>query len=202
MSRKKVFLYVSAAFAWGFILMCTFLQDHSNSYSWDDYPFGGENNEIALENGASIHYGILSTGDTQVTLQYGTYEVATVVPDERINYHALFPAGSEHIGLSFSEPGSLDTLVLFDASQAYVFQHVVAMDSDSGHIANLQINHNDGVDLVVSTFDQNEVSRITLTGHDASFLTNPQIVSASFSAFDFKLRTPLGAFVTNIGSPI
>jgi len=197
MSRKKVFLYVSVAFAWVFILMCTFLQDHSNGNAWDDYSFGGESNEIALENGASIHYGLLSTGDTQVTLQYGKYEVEAIVPDEQAAFHTLFPAGSRHVGISFSEPGNLDTLVLFDASQAYVFQHVVAIDSDSGRIAHLQTGHADGVDLVISTFDQNEISRVTLVGHDASFLVDPQIQSAYFSGVDFKLSTVSGIFVAN-----
>ena len=201
MNRKKAFLYVSAAFAWVFILLCTFLQDHSNGNSWDDY-FDGESNEIALENGASIHYGVLSTGDTQVTLQYDKYKVGAIVPDEQATFHALFPAGPKHLGISFSEPGNLDTLVLFDASEAYVFQHVVAVDSDSGRIANLQVNHADGLDLVISTFDQNEIDRITLDGHDASFLTDPQIKSAYFSDADFRLHTALGTFVANIASAI
>jgi hypothetical protein len=202
MSRKKVFLYVSVAFAWVFILLCTFLQDHTNGNSWEDYSFSGENNEITLDKGASIHYGSLSTGDTQVTLQYGKYEVEAIVPNERVAYRALFPAGNKHIGVSFSEPGNLDTLVLFDASQAYVFQHVVAMDSDSGRVANLQTNHNGGVDLVVSSFNQAEISRITLDGHDASFLAEPQIQSAFFSLGSFRLNTALGAFVLNTALPI
>lgn len=203
MGRKKILLYVSVAFVWSFIVMCTLVQDHSHHVpSWHEEL--GETKQVALEGGGSIFYGPLATGDTQITLQFNHSEVNTVIPEkaEELVCRSVFPAGKKHVGATFEKEKGLDTMVLFSSSEAYVFNHVVALDSDMGRVACLQTNEFDSLSLVISTFDKIIIKKIELKGLKPMFLENPQIESALFIRSEFKLDTAFGSYKVALPSLI
>lgn len=202
MDRKKIFLYVSAACVWLFIVMCTLMQDHSNSFSWQE--FEDPTKQIALEGGASIFYGPLSTGDTEVSLEYGDKQVSTVVPEkvEEVACKAVFPANEKYVGATFEKEGCLDTMVLFSSSEAFVFRHMIAMDSDRDMVACLETNESDSLTLVITTFDKITIKKIELKNLNPTFLVHPQIESALFIESEFKLDTAFGNFKVALPSLI
>ena len=203
MDKRKLFLYVSSGIVWVLIVLCTLSQDHKN-YSLSDYYSEPEAKEIALNESASMMYGPLSTGDTQVTLKYGQREISTTISEEteNITCRSVFPANEKHVGIAFQNKNNLDTVVLFNEKEPQVFYNVIAMDADTEMIASLQPSDPDTLNLVITTFTNKVIATVELKNHTSSFLENPQIESAIFIKSEFKLDTVFGSYSVSLSSLI
>jgi len=202
MNRNKLLLYVSVTSLWLAVVVFTLIQEKSNvsawsSYAEDEQPMG----QVSLESGlATVLYGPLATGDTQVTLNYGKGEVSTTLPasEGHMACRSVFPAGEKHVGVAFSDQNKLDTVVMFAENSAQVFENVVAIDTRLDRIASIQANAQHKLDLIISNFEKTMTVTMELKDHPVSFLENPQIDSAEFSRTHFKIRTAFGAFDTEL----
>lgn len=204
MNKNKLLLYVSVTFLWLAVVVFTLMEEKSNVSAWSSFGEGGQTTEqVSIESGlASVLYGPLATGDTQVTLNYGKGEVSTVLEngDGAMACRSVFPAGDRHVGVAFHDANNLDTVVMFAENAAYVFENVVALDTEHDRIASIQANAQHKLDLVISNFEKTVSLRLELKDHPVSFLENPQIDSAEFTKAHFRIRTALGELETELSA--
>lgn len=204
MNRNKILLYTSVAILWLLMVVFTLGTDESHAPYWgysDMEPTG----EVEIEPGlASVIYGPLATGDTQVVLHHGKGDVQTVIPtpSEVLLPPTVIPMGSKRVGVAFHAEKGLDTVVLFTETEALVFENVLALDTRLDRIACLQANAQMELDLVISSLDRLNEQRMNLPRYPASFLQNPQIDSAEFKDSRFQLRTILGTVTAELPSLI
>lgn len=202
MNKKKTFLYVSSAIVWVCIVVCSFWHDRGNFSPYQSYE--AETKEVTLNDHVSL-YGPLSTGDAEVTLDFKAGKSKATVSntvDGLAESHKFFPVDDQHVAVSFKEENNLDTVVVFNRTEAQVFYHVIAMSSDTGRLAFLQESGEEGLNLIISSFDSKTIQSIELKGHNVSFLQEPKIENAIFIGSEFKLDTAIGSFIVPLPSLI
>lgn len=200
--KNKTILIVSVTVLWLLAAVCSLVTQESN-VSWSYGYDAAEEGRVSVGEGtASLFYGPSPGGDTQVVLHCGGREWDALIPSGFTGCRSVFPAGSEHVGAAFSHENRLDTVVLFAAAGATVFEHVLALDSGLHRVAHLETDGADGLNLVVSAFDKTTLSRVPLPGHTARFLQHPEIGGAAFYGAQFRLDTPAGTFRAGAHSPI
>lgn len=204
-NRNKLFLYASVTALWLLMVVFTLNTDSGHS-SWQSYAQAEPMGRVDIESGlASVVYGPLATGDTQVVLQHGQGEVETAVslPAESLVVPpTVFPMGGKRLGVAFHGENRLDTVVMFTENEARVFENVLALDTELNRIACLQANAQMELDLVISSLDKLTEQRLRLTRYPASFLDNPQIDSAGFNGNRFRLRSVWGTVTAELSSLI
>lgn len=202
--RNKLFLYLSVGALWLLMVVFTVRKDDAVHTPW---PYYSEESSGKVDIGsglASVLYGPLATGDTEVILQHDRGEVYSVIPAsaETLSAPTVFPAGDKRVGVAFQQPNHLDTVVLFAENEAFVFENVLAIDTELDRIAFLQANLDMELDIVISSLDRLNEQRLQLRDFPPSFLQNPQIDSAGFKEQLFLLRSPFGTVTTEVPSLI
>lgn len=201
MNKNKRILTLSVTGLWLLLAVFTLLRDReANIPVWSQYTGEEAETRLNIEQGlASVVYGPLASGDTQVVLHHPKGDVEAVLPPSVSTQSAsVFPAGDKRLGVLFREMGKLDTVVLFTENRASVFENVLALDTENDRIAYLQADAQSKLDLVISTLDRIDLQRRELEAHTAEFLDHPEIERAGFEMRVFWLRTPFGLIKTEV----
>lgn len=205
--RNKLFLYASVTLLWVMMVVFTLGKDDVNTpWNYETYTETEPQGRVEIESGlASVLYGPLASGDTQVVLRHGTDEVQAVVPLSAESLSVpptVFPMGEKRLGVAFHGEKRLDTVVMFAGTEALVFENVLAMDTELDRIACLQANAQMEIELVISSLDKLTEQRMRLPQYPASFLDNPQVDHAVFKGKQFRLGTVWGTVTADLSSLI
>lgn len=199
--KRSLYLFIGF-FCCG-MLYLTLSQEPKNQptavFYWEE-----PSKEIILHEDARVQYGKGENGATEIAVKYRGNEISTHVflAQEEPKCHSVFPVGNNYLGVAFKMANQLDTLLLFEGAQCAVFEHVLALDSDTGRIALLKENEANHVCLSIHTFQNKELFSWPLPDETLRLSALPIICTAQFDKTGFLLETTENSYHFQLSSLI